>query len=98
MTIDLTAMPRDCDCVTHDGLHWLHDDRMTFERNLKILERGGQLCLHAFAQNEEVRLRNKRFAMQRYTKDENETFIFPDGYRERDYEARIWALVDEASR
>ncbi len=65
--IDLTAMPRDCDCVTHDGLHWLYEDRLAFERNLILLERAlagqSRFGLVAFAQEEAARLRNKRYEM-----------------------------------
>lgn len=90
MTIDLRTVPRDCDCVTHDVLHWLHEDRFAFEQNLRLLHQPlSQLAGLAFAQNEQIRLQNKCFAMLRYTKDENEDFIFPDGYSEKDYNARI---------
>lgn len=35
--IDLSIYPKGCDCITHDGPHWLHTDRLQFERNLENL-------------------------------------------------------------
>ncbi len=96
--IDLRSAPKDCECSdnVHIGPHWLHEDRLTFERNLKLIQPPrGQLAGLAFAQSEAVRLQNKRFAMCRYTRDEEEVFIFPEGYREKDYQARVKeALAD----
>lgn len=93
--IDLTTMPRDCDCSYHDGLCWLHEDRLQFELNLKIIagypaNRVPVLQWHAFCEAEIRRLQEKQRHMRRYiTADENETFIFPEGYRERDYNQRM---------
>lgn len=88
MVIDLRNAPQDCGCVTHSGPHWIHEDRLTFEHNLRILERGGMLAPLAFAQDEAVRLQNKRYAMLKYTKDEQEVFLFPEGCGEDDYTRR----------
>lgn len=34
-TIELT---KDCECVTHDGPHWLHMDRLWHDRNMQLLD------------------------------------------------------------
>jgi len=100
--IDLRDAPKDCECSDqiHSGPHWLHEDRLAFEQNLRLLQYPrGVFAGLAFAQNEAVRLQNKRYSMRRYTKDEQETFIFPEGYREKDYTMRVKeALADLLER
>lgn len=89
--IDLTAMPRDCQCITHEGLHWIVEDRLWFERNLALLQRGN---VQGFLASEVWRLGEKRRNMARYVQDEHQTVIFPDGCSEADYNKRVTAVLD----
>lgn len=69
------ALPRDCTCVTHDGPHWLHMDRLWAERNQEIRRRfdaarasGNYLDAYlaglAYAQEEAHRLAEKSRQMR----------------------------------
>jgi hypothetical protein len=93
--MDFRTLPKDCECCTHDGPHWMYEDRFAFEQNLRILQRGGMLCAKAFLDHEVIRLQNKLHWMAHYVKDETESCIFPDGYSEKDYDARSQAAVAE---
>lgn len=52
-------LEKDCECITHDGPHWLHMDRIDKELNAELLARGDYLSLIAFAQGESRRLDEK---------------------------------------
>lgn len=93
--IDLRNLPRDCDCMTHDEPHWLYMDKLQAQMNLDILRRGGQLCLRAYALEEAARLREKQFNLRRAGVKDDDTFLLPEGYRERDYEALWRELLQE---
>ena len=28
---------KDCTCITHDGPHWMHEDRLWYKRNLEYM-------------------------------------------------------------
>ena len=53
----IVALKKDCDCLTHDGPHWLHANLLWKQRNLRILDSDGQLAGLAFAREEAARLR-----------------------------------------
>jgi hypothetical protein len=54
-------LAKDCDCVVHEGPHWLHADAVAKRLNAPLLERGQ---LAGFAQEEAARLREKLYQMQ----------------------------------
>ena len=71
---------QDCECITHTGPHWLHDDAITRAANLELLDYAERLAATAqtmadanyiyavgarFAEVEIVRLDAKRREMQR---------------------------------
>lgn len=71
---------KDCGCPCHEGPHWLYMDELLHEMNQKHLERareqdaagnyyGAWLTLVGHAQEELVRLREKRLMMERYKID-----------------------------
>lgn len=88
----LLDLPKDCGCITHDGPHWLHMDRVKFQMDLDILKRGGRLAFHAFAVEEAMRLADKRLELQRLVKREDAPIVLPDGYRESDYNEALKQL------
>ena len=47
---------KDCDCMTHEGLHWLHMDRLWHDKNRALLDSGN---LAGFLQEEIARLKEK---------------------------------------
>lgn len=54
---------KDCRCVTHEGPHWLHMDRIHRDRNRGLLDNGS--CGDAgFAAEEMKRLRDKKQEME----------------------------------
>lgn len=57
---------KDCTCPFHDGPHWLYADRLWHDRNLMFLNKPNPtwMTCQAFAQEEEMRLRNKLQEMQ----------------------------------
>jgi len=57
-------LKKDCDCVTHDGPHWLHVDKLHSEANQK-LKNSNDIILAArgFAIEECARLEFKRLSM-----------------------------------
>lgn len=51
---------KDCSCITHDGPHWLHADKMWRTSNEEMLKReSSYLVLLAFAKEEDARLASK---------------------------------------
>lgn len=95
--MDFRTLPQDCQCVTHNGPHWLDMDRMQFDLNLHIIERTlNVLTWHAFCEAEVIRLREKVRNMEHYA-TEIEPNIFPDGYSEHDYNRRLRAVIEEKS-
>lgn len=90
--IDLTAMPKDCQCTTHEGLHWIEQDRLWFERNLALLQGGNT---RGFIASEVWRLGEKRLNMMRYVMNEKQKVIFPDGCSEADYDKRVKEILSE---
>lgn len=68
---------KDCDCITHEGPHYLHMDRLWREQNREHLERlkrdvetnnraDAPLAAQAFALTELARLKEKEFQMIAY--------------------------------
>jgi hypothetical protein len=55
-------LTKDCECITHDGPHFLHMDALDWERNLKHLKAGG---VRGFVVEEQARLREKLWHMER---------------------------------
>lgn len=61
-------MEKDCDCVIHDGPHWLHMDDVDKRLNAPLRERamkGEPLAFKAYAEAELRRLGEKRREMER---------------------------------
>jgi TusA-related sulfurtransferase len=58
-TIELV---KDCNCLTHDGPHWLHFDDTYKSQNKKLLQ-GERPCPSGFAIEEIARLNMKTAAM-----------------------------------
>lgn len=69
-------MSKDCECITHEGPHWLHLDGLDRRRNLEHLRRAVEAleagdaraadhAAYAFARAEIVRLREKGWQMER---------------------------------
>lgn len=57
---------RDCDCITHDGPHWLHMNLVVQRLNLALLEQVGTvLGLYAYGQEEARRLAELEDSMRR---------------------------------
>jgi len=88
--VDLTAMPKECQCITHEGLHWIEQDRLWFERNLELLRCGMQ---QGFLLEEIRRLQVKQQMLRQYVA-EGQTFILPNGCNERDYNKRVAAMLE----
>jgi len=62
-TIELV---KDCECLTHDGPHWVHMDRLWYERNMALLNgEWSQQKAFALASQELHRLTDKRRTMER---------------------------------
>ena len=57
------TLEKDCECLTHDGPHWLHMDEVSKALNRPLLESGTFLSLHGFAKEEAARLREKLYQM-----------------------------------
>lgn len=99
----LINLPKECDCALHDGPHWLHVDQLQFELNLRLISRRSSvLAFKAFAEAEAQRLHEKAHELSKLVKYETAPFELPEGYRERDYEARrrevmhhIWGIPAE---
>lgn len=89
--VDMTAMPKDCQCITHEGLHWIEQDRLWFERNLNLLRIGN---VRGFIVSEVWRLGEKRLHMGRYVMSVKQTVVFPDGCSEQDYDARVREVLE----
>jgi hypothetical protein len=53
---------KDCECITHDGPHWLHLDALDWARNLELLKSGG---VRGFVSEEAQRLGRKADEMER---------------------------------
>ena len=39
-TGEIIELPKDCECITHEGPHWLHLDRIDRQRAAEALESG----------------------------------------------------------
>lgn len=57
---DLRALPKDCDCIIHEGPHFVHKQEIDHRLNMAILERGGRLAVKACADGELRRYRELR--------------------------------------
>lgn len=55
---------KDCECNTHNGPHWIHTDRIWKEHNLSLKEKGTELALRGYIQEEIARLNDKKWQMQ----------------------------------
>lgn len=62
------TLAKDCDCVMHEGPHWLHMDEVDKRLNTPLRERAMQgelLAVKAFVEAELRRLGSKRREMER---------------------------------
>jgi len=65
---EVVTLEKDCDCVIHEGPHWLYMDDMDKKLNAPLRERamrGEPLAFKAFAEAELRRLGAKRSEMER---------------------------------
>ncbi len=63
----IITLEKDCDCLTHDGPHWLHMDRLYKAMNQKHIAGDritDDMCWLAFATTERERLREKAYEME----------------------------------
>jgi hypothetical protein len=70
---EIIPLERDCDCVIHEGPHWLHMDDVDKRLNAPLRERamrGEPLAIKAYAEAELRRLGAKRFEVERQNIDE----------------------------
>ncbi len=58
---EIVDAPKDCECIMHDGPHWLYMDAWWKAQNRALLEAGNWF---AFAGEELVRLREKEVEMR----------------------------------
>lgn len=63
----IVVLEKDCDCITHDGPHWLHMDQLWRIRNQQLLDAD---ALDAFTHAEIERLDEKLANMLRLGIDE----------------------------
>lgn len=49
-------LEKDCGCLTHNGPHFLHDNRLWKQRNQKLKDRGNYLSILGFVNQEIDRL------------------------------------------
>lgn len=64
---EVVILEHDCDCVIHDGPHWLHMDDVDKRLNAPLRERaltGEPLAFRAYCQAELRRLGEKRREME----------------------------------
>lgn len=68
-------LEKDCNCVTHEGPHWLHADELWRQKNRKLLEIANDAsielmrrysALSGHATEEEARLDEKARMMKRH--------------------------------
>ena len=65
---EVIILEKDCDCVVHEGPHWLYMDDMDKRLNAPLRERalrGEPLAFKAYAEAELRRLGTKRSEMER---------------------------------
>ncbi|MGE5584433.1 MAG: hypothetical protein ACM309_02685 [Bacillota bacterium] len=71
----MDPLAKECDCVTHDGPHWLHMDRLWHKKNRQLLQEANRLAEHgermgavllmeAFCTQELARLQEKECQMR----------------------------------
>lgn len=60
----IVELPKDCDCLTHDGPHWVHMDRVWRAMNQELLSIGTDLAIRGFVQEDLARLQIKEREMQ----------------------------------
>jgi len=67
LTQDGTTIPleKDCDCIIHEGPHWIHMDRLKYQLNQKYREKPTKLNMQALAILESARLSEKEFHFNR---------------------------------
>lgn len=61
----IIELQKDCDCITHDGPHWLHMDRVWHAINQELLNIGTRMACDGFAKEDLARLQFKRREMER---------------------------------
>lgn len=54
---------KDCECLFHEGPHWLHMDEIWREKNRNILANGGLSAVLAYPREEFRRLESKNREM-----------------------------------
>lgn len=54
-------MNKGCDCIIHDGPHWLHMDEIDWKASMRMLEEGN---LRGYAVREDMRLRELVYQMK----------------------------------
>lgn len=64
----IVELAKDCECLTHEGPHWIHMDRLWYERNMTLLDgEWSQQKAFALASQELLRLTDKSKTMERLT-------------------------------
>jgi len=61
----IVELQKDCDCVTHDGPHWIYMDKLWRMMNQELLNIGTDLACNGFAKEDLARLQIKEREMQR---------------------------------
>lgn len=65
---EIVVLGKDCDCIIHDGPHWLYMDDVDKRLSQPLRDRamtGKPLAVRAYAQSELRRLGEKRREMER---------------------------------
>jgi len=60
----IVDLEKECGCITHEGPHWIHMDKMDRERNKKLLMIGGDLATRGFLIEDLERVKQKRRNME----------------------------------
>lgn len=61
----IVDLQKDCDCLTHDGPHWLHMDRVWHAMNRELLQPETVQAWDAFVKEDLARLQFKGREMER---------------------------------
>ena len=64
---EIIDLPKDCDCLSHDGPHWIHFDALWKQSNEQVREKGNTT---GFAVEEGARLRQMIWEMEKRGIDE----------------------------
>lgn len=59
----VVILTKDCECITHDGPHWIYADELWARRNRELLEQGN---ITGFIHEELARLEEKQWHFEKY--------------------------------